>query len=467
MGLLSRQKKSSPLGYAAMLFGITVISQLFYAFNNAYYNDSGMVNIKWASITKIIFVVVDWLNDLIFGALSEKTRSKWGKRVPWIVYGCSFLPLFVLLTYAVNKETGFSEVGFVIYYIFISISYENASTIMSTNYNAMYPTLFVTNEERSKTSTWKYILEAAAMAVCYMLTPVLRDQVFAGQTYAYIYIGAIYAAIFYICVFIMLKTSRIQDDVKAAETNISQYSLHQTLRDAFSDRAFVFYNLAQACLGAIMAIAVTLFEEYFKYCLGDPEGVYETALFAAAFGSVLIFIPLWKWAIGKYGPIKVWLFGFIVMTIALLGFLIPHDFLSAVIVMPFICFIFGSLLISPDMIFAEIIDIDKYKHHISREAALGSIGNLIGRIVVIVSSIVTIIIAMNTGYESGINPGDNPDLTFRLFFGAMLPAISLIGTIFALLFIKYSKKDREIMKEIKNENAETAKGPETVNADAK
>ncbi|MCI2068181.1 MAG: MFS transporter [Bacilli bacterium] len=450
IGLLKRQKKTSPLGFAFFLFGLTLITQLFHAYNYPYYNLNGLIDIAWASVAKIIFVIADWLNDLIFGALSEKTKSKYGKRIPWLIWGSFFIPLTVILTYVVNQGTPFSPVGFAIYYIIISVAFENASTVMFTNYVALYPTLFVTNNERSKTSAYKHIFEALAMAGCYMLTPLLRDDL----KLSYVSIGFIYSAVFFISLFIMLKSSRISDDVKAEKDDINNFNIKDTLKDAFTDKGFIFFNLAQSCFSAVLALVVTLYKMYFTYVLGGVQGIQESIIFGCLFGSVLIFIPFWKFIIGKIGFLKVWVLAYCLLPIFLLTFLLPNSYATALPVFSLVGVVYGALMISPDMIYAEIIDIDRIKHHMSREAALGSIANLIGRFSVILSTIATIILTQFTGYESGENPGTNPALTFRLAFGVMMPIIALIGTIFAFLYVKASRRDRIVLHELKRTSLE-------------
>ena len=71
-------RRTSPFRFATGLFALTLLTQLFHGFNISYYVDyTGIVSIYLASICKIIFVIVDGLNDIFFGALSEKTKSKW------------------------------------------------------------------------------------------------------------------------------------------------------------------------------------------------------------------------------------------------------------------------------------------------------------------------------------------------------------------------------------------------------
>lgn len=454
MRLLERKKKTSSFGFAFFFFGLTLMTMLFHAYNYPYYNlEQGIIDITWASIAKVVFVITDWVNDILFGYLSEKTKSKWGKRLPWLVYGSIFIPLFVLLTYSISKYTGFSPSGIAWYYIIISVCFENASTVMYTNYNALFPTLFTSTNERAKTSAFIHIFEALAMAVCFIATPLLREKIFiADNGTDYLKIGIIYMAVYYISLIVMICSTRFSDDVKAEQNDKAKYSIRSTLKDAFSDKSFVFFHLAQSCYKAIMAIISALYAMYFTYCLKNISGTQQSILFACAFASLFLFIPIWRLLLKRFSAVTLWQVAYAVMPFFLLLLLIPNNFITGVIVFSIICAGDGVFLISPDIINATIIDMDRLKHHVSREASLGSVGNLIEGISVIISSLVTIVFTSLTGYKSGTNPGPNPEMTFRLVFGEMLPIIGLCGGLFAQIYVKVSKTDRLVLHALKRKS---------------
>ncbi len=106
-------------------------------------------------------------------------------------------------------------------------------------------------------------------------------------------------------------------------------------------------------------------------------------------------------------------------------------------------------MLSPDMMSAELIDIDKMKYKISREASFNSIGSLISRVSLIVSAIAMSALSFAFGYESGSNPGPNPELAFRAMCGVMFPIICACGTLFCYKYIKISNKDSQDLKAYK------------------
>ncbi|MFA6796402.1 MAG: MFS transporter, partial [Bacilli bacterium] len=178
-------------------------------------------------------------------------------------------------------------------------------------------------------------------------------------------------------------------------------------------------------------------------------GWRQSVVLICLFATLLFSIPIWSKVIKKIGFTKVWMISFIMLPMGLFLLYFPNNFISGCVVTALIGPSFGGLLLTPDMILAELIDIDKIKYRVSREAALGSVGSFISRISVIIAAIITSLLSFAFGYESGINPGPNPSLTFQVTFGIMLGILGLMGTICAIIYVKVSKKDRMSLSKLK------------------
>ena len=445
----STGKPTSPMGYAIMIFGMAFLTQLFYAYNLSYYTSLGLITLYWAGICKIIFTVVDWLDDLAFGALSERTHSKWGKRIPWLLGVFFLMPLFVILTYAVDKGTPFSLSGFILYYLLISIFQEFTSTAFYTNYSALFPTLFRSTDSRSKAAFFRHILEILGVCLCYILTPIFTDDL----GFSFWEVGLMFTGVYVVCYFIGLRSININDDITSEKVNNQKYSFKDTLKDCLTDAPFIIYNLSVSCFSSALAVAVSLYPLYCEYVL-DVSGWQQAITMGSLFIVAVISIPLWYILVRKKGFIKTWLLSYGLSAFALFLLAVPNDFISGTICASAIGLCFGGLLICPDMIGAEIIDIDKIKHHVSREAAIGSVASLVGRFIIILSTVVSTIVPSKLGYVSGTDVGPNPAWAFKVTLGIILPCFLLLGFILAIIYVKISKKERMALHELKRADSD-------------
>lgn len=431
------KKKTNPFRYAIGLFALTFLTQLFHGFSYSYFvEETGLITVALAATAKIVFVVVDGVNDIFFAALSEKTRTRWGKRLPWLVGCLPWLAISIVFTFIASPQWNISLGQFFAYYLIISIIFENFSTIMYINYGSLFPVLFKTNKERNTVSTLRHTGEIIGMALCLVLTPIIVDQIGYVKT-AMIY-GVIYVIIMGICV------TGIRYDPKEDTRVRQKYSFKKTLKDVINNPSFILYNIAVSFTQACLGVLVTIYPIYAKYVL-NVNALEQGILMAVLFGTVILSLVIWYKALNRFGHRKCWkatylMFPFIIGSLAL-----PNNFVTGLIVVIFIGPFVGGLFITPDLMSAELIDIDRRKHGMRREASFISFGTVMQRISVALSAILMTLISMMFGYESGKNPGPNPALAFRVLTGIMMPLLAGIGAVFAVLYIRRSKKDLEYL----------------------
>lgn len=439
------EKKTKPFRFATALFAFTLLGQLFHGFNFAYFVDGGLIDVFLATVCKILFVITDSVNDIFFGMLSEKTRSRWGKRLPWLVGAIPFFVFFVACCYLPSKAWNWSTGGFFAYYLLFSLMIENCSTVLYINYNALFPVLFTTDKERTKTASIKHTLELIAMGICYVLTPTLKDA-FNGS---FFFVGLLYGAIF-IAVMIYCLTGihqpKVQEDVKKDKN----YRFIDTVKDVIHNKPFVIYNLTQSFFTAILGLLVSLYPMYCRYVL-KAEGFHQSILMGCFFGGLVLSIPIWMKLIEKYGFRRMWKTSYTLLPIGLLLLVLPQNWWQGLIILILVGPCAGGLMITPDLLSTELIDIDKMKNGISREASFSSMGSLISRVSLIISAVIMAVVSFAFGYKSGTEPGPNPELAFRILVGVFLAVVAAIGTCLCFYYIRISRRDSQALKEHKKE----------------
>jgi GPH family glycoside/pentoside/hexuronide:cation symporter len=69
----------------------------------------------------------DYVNDPLVGYFSDRTRSRWGRRRPFLLFGAIPFGLSFILLWA---SPNFSQTGMVIYYSLAYIIYEALATVV-------------------------------------------------------------------------------------------------------------------------------------------------------------------------------------------------------------------------------------------------------------------------------------------------------------------------------------------------
>ena len=425
-------KKNNPFFYALILLAITLVSQMFTNYNYSYFvDDMSLITLRQASFAKIIFLFFDGLNDVIFGFLSDKLKHKNIKRKTWIGFT---MPLFcsaLVLTYALDNTMKFSNSQFLLYYIGITVLFDVFSSIMSVNFNSLFPTLYKDQTERTKVSSLTHIFEIAGIGVIFLLVPIIKDKIGFLNT----------SLIISILVIILLTISLINIEEKDKDTLLEKEkpSFIQTLKDVIKNKPFVYYVITSCSFQTILGTLVTILPFLVKYTLRITP-VQQSILTIVASVIILLSMKIWSYLIQKNGVENVFKFSFIIFPIIVFTLGCSFNFVSALIFIILCCPFIGSFLILPDLVMANIIDEDKKRYHQSREGTLLSIASFTRRIALLVAAVILMIASSLFGYIDGENPGDNPSLCFKIISVVFLPLVAIIGSIASRFYIKAISK---------------------------
>ena len=101
----------------------------------------------------------DAVNDPIAGILSDRTRTRWGRRLPWMLFGAIPFGVFFFLQWLVphfSDDKATNDWGLFIYYIVIAILFNLAYTAVNLPYTALTPELTQDYNERTNLSSFRF-----------------------------------------------------------------------------------------------------------------------------------------------------------------------------------------------------------------------------------------------------------------------------------------------------------------------
>ena len=101
----------------------------------------------------------DAINDPVAGILSDRTRTRWGRRIPWMLLGTIPFGLFFFLQWIVphfSDDKATNDWGLFIYYVAIAILFNLAYTAVNLPYTALTPELTQDYNERTNLSSFRF-----------------------------------------------------------------------------------------------------------------------------------------------------------------------------------------------------------------------------------------------------------------------------------------------------------------------
>jgi GPH family glycoside/pentoside/hexuronide:cation symporter len=164
------QKRKS-FNYAIGMFGTSIPINMLKTFAFTFYVlGLGVTTKQWAAML-LIYTFIDAIDNPIYGFLSDRTRSRWGRRRPWLVIGT---PLLILCFIAFYNIPAFL-LGHAIfaYGMLFYILTGTLDSIINANYGALFPELFRDDVSRAKTNALRQAFQLVAMIISIALTPMV------------------------------------------------------------------------------------------------------------------------------------------------------------------------------------------------------------------------------------------------------------------------------------------------------
>ena len=333
--------------------------------------------------------VIDALDDPIIGWWSDRTRSRWGRRIPFVVLATPFYGVFFVLLWM--PPVAGESVANALYFFVMLEAFHLFSTLSGGPFESLLPEIAVTSKGRVSIVTWQVFFGTVGAAVALVGSGIIRDA-FGFQAMA-ISMAVMGMAARYIALAGVWRHVRL--DVEPAQVNPLE-----AIRSTFTNRPFLFFlptfilfNMAISMMTAALPFwsgAVLLGDlpsdiakvetgspatlQLFGLEFGVAEGTIVALLTAAAIIVVLLCLPLVYRMSLRRG--KAWVYstamligGIYLPFIAFMGFLPGIDkLLQAVFFVALMGLPMAAVFTFPNAIMADIIDYDELKTGMRREA---------------------------------------------------------------------------------------------------
>ena len=224
--------------------------------------DLGLVSLFWAIVT-----VWNALNNPIVGYLSDRTRTRWGRRRPYLLFGALPMGIFFLLLWWIPPVT--SQRMLFLYYLVVYLLFETIATLVDCPYLALAPELTRDHDERTSLMT----VQMAVTILAGVLVPVLFGTVILPMfpdrdPRAYQLLAIVSGCIFVIAYLITFLGTRERVNIRPVEN----FSVGETARSILRNHPFR-YALAIHLLGWMtVSVAIALFSYYFINWTGMSLG---------------------------------------------------------------------------------------------------------------------------------------------------------------------------------------------------
>ena len=454
---MSEKNNTASLGWGTRIaYGLgdtacNVVFGMITALLTLFYTDYCGIPVVTVGLVMLISRIFDGSSDVIMGIIVSKTKSKWGKARPWILWMSVPYVLCAVAMFCVPHSST------IVQFWYIFVTYNLCTTVCYTAINVPYGTLSTmmtrSSHERDLLSVVRMALSPIGKIIAVTFTmPVVK--LFGNDQAAWVKVMSIWAAI----AFLLLITCfvKCEETVHITARSEEKIPVGRSLKALVTNQYFWAVLLLWMFQSTNQAVVGTILPYYCKYVFHNDSWMYST-LYLSETIVLIVFTflcPLLRDMLGKRNMIVA---GAVLVLISQgLFFLNTTSFswclfttmLRGVGEAPLCAFVFGMI--------GDVVEFGQWKHHIRQESFIfagGSVGTKLGTGIAqasiagimslcgYISSTGSAVVQSQSAINSIIN---------IYMFG---PLLIFVGVLIVGLLYQLDKKYPAIMKELAEREA--------------
>lgn len=413
------------LFYGVGDLGNAVVNSAIQFFLMKFYTDGALVLPSLAGNALLIGKIWDAINDPLFGWITDRTKSRFGKRRVFMIFGAIPLGIAIALLWFVPPA---NRVLTFIWIAFTFILFDTLWTLTNVPYYALTSEMTDDYDERSSLTTYRMVIAVPAYLVGAALTPAIVG-LFALQRTGYAFIGIVYGVV--AAAALLISAAGIRERVGRAVSQ-PESSPMKSLLIALRNRPFIWLCGTYFIINISFAFIKTLMAYFLEYQLLMKD---ETPL---AMGLMLICVtlslPFWQRISRKMDKGPAYGLGMAVGGMAVgLTFLLPHQPTALIFGIAALAgFGFSAQWIFPWAMVADVADHDRLETGEQRSGMYYGVWGLATKISEALALAGVGWILTGFGYQPNVEQTADALLGIRLFFG-LIPAVCIFAAL-PLLF---------------------------------
>jgi GPH family glycoside/pentoside/hexuronide:cation symporter len=458
---------STKIAYGAGDLGPAITANMTAVFMLIFFTNVAGLNAGLAGNILAVGKIWDAINDPIVGVLSDRTKSRWGRRLPWMLYGAIPFGIFFFLQWLVphfSADRSTNTWALFGYYAIIAIFFNSFFTIVNLPYTAMTPELTQDYNERTSLNSFRFSFSIGGSILSLVLALGIFSLFKTDPSQQYLVLAGVSAVLSVLPLFWCVWGTRarvLSWEAKRTETAEPEHlPFFQQLRIAFSNRPFLYVVgiYLFSWLGVQVTVAIV---PYFVVNWMQLPNTAFIQLILVVQSTALLMLFVWSNISARVGKKAVYFMGMTLWIIAQAGlfFLQPGQ----VGLMYFMAVIAGfgvsTAYLIPWSMMPDVIELDELNTGQRREGVFYGFMVLLQKVCVALGLFFVGQALAFSGFLETI-PGQpaptQPEsalLAIRLSIGP-LPTIALIlGLILAYFYPITREVHAEILLKLKERNS--------------
>jgi GPH family glycoside/pentoside/hexuronide:cation symporter len=372
----------------------------------------------------------DYINDPLVGYISDRTRSRWGRRRPFLLF--CVLPFALSFVLLWVHPPWSSQLGLVAYYALAYVLFDALFTLVNMPYAALTPELTQNYDERTSLTSHRMFFSILGSLIAFTVPLALVDRFIPQNDGRVLWMAILFGGVSILPVLLVFFNTRERQDFMTLE----QPKLIPSLKAAFQNKPFLF----GAGIYLLTWVAVDLLQTtllfFLKYVLRREN--QSDLIMGTIFVTALLALPLWNWASRRWNKRLAYICGIAfwaavqLVLVSLgsgagLGWLLTLCVLAGVGV--------SAAHVLPWSILPDAIEWDEWRTGARHEGMFFSLISLMQKIASSIAIPLVLLLLDATGYAPNASQQlPSALLGIRLVVGPVPAVLLCAGILFAVLY---------------------------------
>lgn len=440
---LSRRTK---LLYGVGDTGFSLTSTIIGAYLAIFLTDIVGISPSIAAVAIFVGRSWDYINDPLIGHISDRTRTRWGRRRPFLLFG--FLPYALAFAMLWWRPPWANEVALAAYYAVAYVVYDAAATFVYMPYFALTPELTLDYDERTALTSYRMFFSILASLVAFTVPLVIVGTFAPESAPRVLTMGVIFGIASALPLLLTFFGTRERQVYMEQE----QPRLLESLRAAMKNRPFVF----GAGLFLLTWVAVNVIQSTLLYFVkyGVERESQSDLIMGVIFVTAILALPFWEWASRRWNKRWAYVAGIAFWAVVQIV-MITLTPATGITILLFLCLLagigVGAAHVLPWSIIPDAIEWDEWQTGERHEGMFYSLITLMQKVATSIAIPLALLLLDVTGYVP--NAARQPTSALwgiRILAGPIPAALLCAGILFAVRYPLSRERHAQICQELES-----------------
>jgi GPH family glycoside/pentoside/hexuronide:cation symporter len=419
------------------LFFHTIGTYLIFFYTDIVHLSPALVSLAFA----ISYGIWNAINDPLIGYLSDRTRSRWGRRIPYVLFGAPLTFLCFVLVWSPplggQPLTTPSHTGIFVYFAIAIAFFDLTYTAVSVTYIALFPEMYQELGERTEVSIYRQVAAMIGSALAVAVHPLIvaalsqRFGSLGGWTGAGAILGLVGGVAFWIS--LLGSRERVESRTEAALPFVT------ALKATLTNRSFLAFGAANLMISYIWSWLSAMVPFFTKYVINAGEQEMSL-LFAGMLVTAIVLYPLWRRVALRLGSKGTLILAVTLFVTFMLLVLVVNGLMQALVWMLLVGSANSGVNLVREILLSDVIDEDELHTGQRREGIYFGVNAFIERLSLVLVGGSTALVLNFSGYVPDVTPQPASVVRgLRLGMG-LLPLAALVAFLAALRYYPLGKE---------------------------